>query len=221
LHYGVENGDSWVPAEVNTSIRPEWFYHPGEDTKVKTLPQLMDTYYNSVGRNGTFLLNFPIMPNGLIHPNDEKAALDLAGAVKEAFAENLVKNARAEASDTRGNSRKFGASNAIDEKNDTYWTTDDDVKTATLTIDFGKPTTFNRFLAQEYIRLGQRVKAFTVEAEVNGNWQELAKATTVGYKRILRFPRVTATKLRFNITSSKACPVISNVGIFNAPQIQH
>lgn len=219
LHYGVEDGDSWVPGEVNTSIRPEWFYHPGEDTKVKTLPQLMDTYYNSVGRNGTFLLNFPIMPNGLIHSNDEKAVLDLAGAIKEVFAENLVENANAEAGNVRGNSRKFGAFNAIDEKNDTYWTTDDDVKTTALTIDFGKATTFNRFLAQEYIRLGQRVKAFTIEAEVNGNWQELAKATTIGYKRILRFPTVTATKLRFNIIDSKACPVISNIGIYNAPQI--
>jgi alpha-L-fucosidase len=219
LHYGVEKGDSWVPAEVNTSIRPEWFYHPGEDTKVKTLPQLMDTYYNSVGRNGTLLLNFPIMPNGLIHPNDEKAALDFAGAVKEAFAKNLVINATAEASNTRVNSRKFVANNAIDENNDTYWTTDDDVKSASLTIDFGKPTSFNRFLAQEYIRLGQRVKVFTIEAEVNGNWQELAKASTIGYKCILRFPVVTATKFRFNIMDAKACPVISNIGIYNAPQI--
>jgi alpha-L-fucosidase len=130
-----------------------------------------------------------------------------------------VINAKVEASDTRGNSRNFGASNAIDEKNDTYWTTDDEVKTASLTIDFGKPTTFNRFMAQEYIRLGQRVKAFTIEAEVDGNWQELAKATTIGYKRILRFTTVTATKLRFSITDSKACPVISNVGVYNAPQI--
>jgi hypothetical protein len=88
-----------------------------------------------------------------------------------------------------------------------------------LTIDFGKPTTFNRFLAQEYIRLGQRVKAFTVEALVDGNWKELAKATTIGYKRILRFPTVEATQLRFSITDSKSCPVISNIGIYNAPQI--
>ncbi|MBL7966046.1 MAG: alpha-L-fucosidase [Prolixibacteraceae bacterium] len=219
LHYGVENGDSWVPAEVNTSIRPEWFYHPGEDTKVKTLPQLMDTYYNSVGRNGTFLLNFPIMPNGLIHPNDEKAALDLAAAVKEAFAVNLVKNTKTEASNFRGNSRKFGAAKAIDETTDSYWATDDEVKTASLTIDFGKPTTFNRFMAQEYIRLGQRVKAFTIEALVDGNWKEIAKATTIGYKRILRFPTVTATQLRFSITDSKACPLISNIGVYNAPQI--
>ena len=219
LHYGVENGDLWVPAEVNTSIRPEWFYHPGEDSKVKTLPELMDTYYNSVGRNGTFLLSFPIMPNGLIHPNDEKAALDLAAAVKEAFADNLVKNAKAEASNTRGNSQKFGSSKAIDETTDSYWATDDEVKTGSLTIDFGKPTTFNRFMAQEYIRLGQRVKAFSIEALVDGNWKEIAKATTIGYKRILRFPTVTAAQIRFSITDSKACPVISNIGVYNAPQI--
>ncbi|MDD2304475.1 MAG: alpha-L-fucosidase [Prolixibacteraceae bacterium] len=219
LHYGVENGDSWVPGEVNTSIRPEWFYHPGEDTKVKTLPQLMDTYYNSIGRNATFLLNFPIMPNGLIHPNDEKAALDLAKAIKEAFAVNLVEGAKVEASSVRGNAKKFGAAMAIDGEKETYWATDDSVKTASLTIDFGAPTTFNRFLAQEYIRLGQRVKAFNIEALVDGNWKELAKETTIGYKRILRFPTVKATKLRFNITDSKACPVISNIGVYEAPQI--
>ncbi len=219
LHYGVENGDSWVPGEVNTSIRPEWFYHPSEDTKVKTLPQLMETYYNSIGRNGTLLLNFPIMPNGLIHPNDEKAALDFAAAVKEVFAINFVENATVEATNVRGNAKKFGADKAIDNKKETYWTTDDEVKTASLTVDFGKPTTFNRFMAQEYIRLGQRVKAFTIEALVDGNWQKLATETTIGYKRILRFPTVTATKLRFSVTDSKACPVISNIGVYDAPQI--
>ncbi|MDP3684132.1 MAG: alpha-L-fucosidase, partial [Ignavibacteria bacterium] len=103
LHYGVENGDSWVPAEVNTSIRPEWFYHAGEDAKVKRLPHLMDTYYNSIGRNGTLLLNFPIMPNGLIHPNDAKAALQFAKTVKEAFAVNLAEKMIAEATNVRGN----------------------------------------------------------------------------------------------------------------------
>ena len=88
-----------------------------------------------------------------------------------------------------------------------------------MTIDLGKPTTFNRFLVQEYIRLGQRVKAFTVEALVDGSWQEVANGTTIGYKRILIFPSVKATKVRFNITDSKACPVISNIGIYDAPQI--
>lgn len=219
LHHGVENGDSWVPGEVNTSIRPEWFYHPREDSRVKTLPQLMDTYYNSIGRNGTLLLNFPIMPNGLIHKTDEKAALDLARAVKEAFAVDLARNAQAHATNVRGSADRFGAVKALDGDKDTYWATDDNVTTASLTLDFGKPTTFNRFLAQEDIRLGQRVKAFTVEALVDGQWKELAQATTIGYKRILRFPSVEATQVRFRITDSKSCPVISNVGIYNAPQI--
>ena len=219
LHYGLENGNAWVPAEVNTSIRPEWFYHPGEDAKVKSVPRLMDTYYNSIGRNATLLLNFPIMPNGLINKKDEEAALEFAKAVKETFATDLTDNAKAKASNVRGNSRKYNASKAIDTDKNTYWATDDSVTTASLTIDFGKPTTFNRFLAQEYIRLGQRVKAFTVEAYIDGNWKELAKATTIGYKRILRFPTVEATKLRFNIADSKSCPIISTIGIYDAPQL--
>lgn len=219
LRYGLENGNTWVPGEVNTSIRPEWFYHPKEDNKVKTLPQLMDTYYNSIGRNATLLLNFPIMPNGVIHPYDEKAALDFGKAVKEAFALNLIKGAKVVASNVRGNDPKFGANKAIDVSTESYWTTDDKVKTASLTFNFAKPIAFNRFLVQEYIKLGQRVKAFTLEAFVNNQWEEIAKETTIGYKRILRFKTVKATKLRLNITDAKACPLISNIGIYDAPQI--
>ncbi|WP_291125900.1 discoidin domain-containing protein [Flavobacterium sp. UBA6031] len=217
LHFGVENGNAWVMAEVNTSIRPEWFYHPSEDTKVKTVPQLMDYYYNSIGRNGTMLLNFPIMPNGLIHPTDSTTGIEFAKAVKESFAINLALNKKATSSNVSGNSEKYGAAMAVDGKKNTYWATDDNTKTASLTIDLGKPTLFNRFMAQEYIRLGQRVKAFTVEAFVDGNWKEIAKATTIGYKRILRFPAVKATQVRFNITDSKCNPVISNIGIYDAP----
>jgi alpha-L-fucosidase len=219
LHYGVENGNAWVPAEVNTSIRPEWFYHPGENSRVKTVPQLMETYYNSIGHNGTLLLNFPIDTKGLIHENDVKEALAFAKAVKEAFAVNLAANTKATASNVRGNAKQFAAAMATDGNNNTYWATDDSVTDASLTIDFSIPTTFNRLLVQEYIRLGQRVKTFTVEALVDSNWKEIAKATTIGYKRILRFPTVKATKVRLNITGSKSCPLISNIGIYNAPQI--
>jgi len=217
LHYGLGNGNSWVPAEVNTSIRPEWFYHPNEDSKVKTVPQLMDIYYNSIGRNATLLLNFPIMPNGLIHKNDEKAALGFSDAVKASFAENVAGKMKTSGSNVRGNERKFETSNVVDGDNDTYWATDDSVKTASLIIDFEKPALFNRFMVQEYIRLGQRVKSFTVEGLVDGQWKELAKGTTIGYKRILRFPAVEASQVRFSIKDSKASPVISNIGIYNAP----
>ena len=188
LHYGVEDGDSWVPGEVNTSIRPEWFYHPGENERVKTVPHLMETYYNSIGRNGTLLLNFPIDTRGLIHENDEKAALAFADAVKKAFAVNLALKKKATASNVRGNADQFAAAMTMDGNKNTYWATDDNVKTASVTIDFGKPTKFNRFLVQEYIRLGQRVKSFTVEAwlmETGKNWR---KRPPLGINGFFVFP---------------------------------
>lgn len=217
LHFGLEDGNAWVPAEVNTSIRPEWFYHPNEDTKVKTVPELMDIYYHSIGRNASLLLNFPIMPNGLIHENDEKAVLGFAETVKASFKNNLAENVMVSATNVRGEADKFNADKAVDTNEDTYWTTDDRVTSASLTMDFKKSILFNRFMVQEYIRLGQRVKSFTLEAFTNGSWKEIAQGTTVGYKRILRFPGVEASKLRFNITDSKACPLISNMAVYNAP----
>lgn len=217
LRHGVEDGNAWVPGEVNTSIRPEWFYHEREDRKVKTLPQLLDIYYHSVGRNATMLLNFPIMPNGLIHQKDEKAVMELASTLKETFANNLAKKAKISANYSRGTKVFFAANKALDNSNDTYWATNDDIKTASLTLDFGKTTSFNRFLVQEPIQLGQRVKSFSLEAYVNGKWIEIAKETTIGYKRILRFPTVETTKLRFNILDAKSCPLISNIEVYKAP----
>ena len=219
LRHGLENGDSWVPGEVNTSIRPEWFYHKREDTKVKTVPELMEIYYNSIGRNGTLLLNFPIMPNGLIHEKDEKAALEFAQEVKKVFAVNLAKGAKVEASNVRANNSDFRAENVLDGDKNTYWATDDQLKSGSLIISFDKPTVFNRFLVQEYIKLGQRVKSFKVEAFINQEWKELANETTIGYKRILCFPTVEATKIRFTILDAKSNPLISNIEIYNAPQI--
>lgn len=219
LHYGLEDGNVWVPAEVNTSIRPEWFYHKREDTKVKTLPELMTIYYNSIGRNGTLLLNFPIMPNGLIHEKDEKAVLEFAQEVKKVFASNLVKGAKVEASNVRANNSEFRAENVLDGDKNTYWATDDQAKSVSLIIAFDKPTVFNRFLVQEYIKLGQRVKSFKLEAFINQEWKELANETTIGYKRILCFPTVESTKIRFTILDAKSNPLISNIEIYNAPQI--
>ncbi|WP_435357959.1 alpha-L-fucosidase [Emticicia sp. SJ17W-69] len=217
LRHGVEDGNAWVPGEVNTSIRPEWFYHEREDRKVKTLPQLLDIYYHSVGRNATMLLNFPIMPNGLIHKKDEKAVMELASTLKETFANNLAKKAKTSANHSRGTKGLFAANKALDNSNDTYWATNDDIKAASLTLGFGKTTSFNRFLVQEPIQLGQRVKSFSLEAFVSGKWIEIAKETTIGYKRILRFPTVETTKLRFNILDAKSCPLISNIEVYKAP----
>lgn len=219
LRSGHEDGTHWVPAEVDVSMRPGWFYHKSEDHKVKTLPQLLDIYYNSIGRNASLLINFPVDRRGLIHEKDVEQILKLADAVKADFANNLAKDKNAEATNVRGGSKIYSANNVTDGNPDTYWATDDDVIKASVTIDFGVPTLFNRFLAQEDIRLGQRIKKFTVDAFINNEWKEIASETTIGRKRILRLPDITATKVRLNIADAKACPVISNIEIYKAPKI--
>jgi alpha-L-fucosidase len=226
LQHGQENGDAWVPGETNTSIRPGWFYHASEDDKVKTVEQLLETYYKSVGRNSTLLLNFPVMPNGRIHPVDSANASAFYQLVQKTFGNNLARGANVMASNVRGSNKQYAAVNVIDEDPDTYWATDDGVTTASLTIDFGQPTPFNRFLVEEYIALGQRVRKFTLEAMVNGQWQPLEDSlaeegdglTTIGHRRIICFPTVAATSLRFTITDAKACPLLSRIGVYLAPE---
>ena len=227
LHYGLENGDSWVPGETNTSIRPGWFYHDTENDHVKSLSKLMDTYYKSVGRNSTLLLNFPIAPNGRIHPTDSLRGIAFANMIREVFRNDLARKAKITATNVRGNDKRYKATKVIDGKQGTYWATDDDVTAASLTLDFGKPTSFNRFLAEEYIPLGQRVKKFSLEALIDGHWQSLKDAlveqgdgmTTIGHRRIICFPTITATRLRFTVTDSKASPLIQRVGVFLAPEL--
>ena len=176
LHYGVEEGDVWCPGETNTSIRPGWFYHETENAHVKSLSKLMDTYYKSVGRNSTLLLNFPIAPNGRIHPTDSLRGIAFSKMIGEVFKEDLAVGAKVTASNVRGGSRRFNAAKTVDGSPDTYWATDDGVTSASLTLDFSRPATFNRFLAEEYIALGQRVRDFSLEYWQDGKWMPLNDA---------------------------------------------
>jgi alpha-L-fucosidase len=219
LRAGQENGTHWLPAEVDVSIRPGWYYHTSEDLKVKTLPKLLDIYYNSVGRNASLLINFPVDTRGLIHEKDAEQILKLAETVKSDFAVNLVEGKKVTSTNTRGNSKKYQAENVADNIPDNYWATDDSVIVSSITVDFGEPTEFNRFLVQEDIRFGQRVKEFTLEALVENEWKQIAAQTTIGRKRILRFPNVISSQIRLNIINSKACPVISNIGVYKAPKV--
>lgn len=209
LHYGLEDGDSWVPGETNTSIRPGWFYHETENEHVKSLSKLMDTYYKSVGRNSTLLLNFPVAPNGRIHPNDSLRGLAFKKMIDEVFKENLIEKGKVKVEKEVGTQAEGN------------------LHSSTFTVQWDKPMTFNRFLAEEDIALGQRVKKFMLEAEVDGKWQPLKDAlaengdglTTIGHRRIICFPTLTATKLRFTITDSKAEPIIKKLGVYLAPEI--
>lgn len=219
LRAGQENGTHWLPAEVDVSIRPGWYYHSSEDQKVKTLPKLLDIYYNSVGRNASLLINFPVDTRGLIHENDADQILKLAETIKSDFAVNLVEGKKITTSNYRGNSKKYHPENVADHNPDTYWATDDSVKLSSVIIDFGEPTEFNRLLIQEDIRFGQRIRKFSVEALIENEWKTIDNQTTIGRKRILRFPNVFASKLQINFIDSRACPVISNIAVYKAPKV--
>ena len=152
----------------------------------------------------------------------------MARVIKAELANNVAHQASVTASQVRGGSAKYGAQQAVDNSTETYWATNDGVTRASLTLSFKRPTNINRFMAQEYIALGQRVKGFSLEALVNGKWVQLRDErapegttglTTIGYKRIVCFPTVKATRLRFTINSAKACPLISNIGVYCAPPL--
>ena len=217
LRSGHEDGTHWVPAECDVSIRPGWYYHPYEDHKVKSLAHLTDIYYKSIGRNASLLLNFPVDNRGLIHEKDEQQVMKLAEVIKVDFANNLALNKSATASETRGNAAEYAAQNTTDANPETYWTTEDHTHAATLEIDLGNTQNVNRVLLQEYIKLGQRVEEYTIDALVKDQWVVIDTGTTIGYKRIFRFPTVQTSKLKINILKSKACPVISNIEVYHAP----
>ena len=206
LHYGLEDGDSWVPGETNTSIRPGWFYHETENEHVKSLSKLMDTYYKSVGRNSTLLLNFPIAPNGRIHPTDSLRGIAFNKMIQEVFKKDLIEDGKLKIEN--------GATN-------------NNPQSSIFTIQWDKPTAFNRFVAEEDIRYGQRVKKFSLEAKVDGKWVPLKDElvengdglTTIGHRRIICFPTVTATRLRFTILDAKCEPIIKKTAVYLAPEL--
>jgi alpha-L-fucosidase len=214
LNTGSPDGNKWVPAEVDVSIRPGWFYHQQQDSLVKTPEKLFEIYLTSVGRGSTLLLNIPPDQRGLFHENDIKALKGFRKILDKEFANNLAKKAIVTASNFRGNSKMYAPSNITDANKNTYWATDDDVTTGSFEISLRKTSMIKYILLQEYIQLGQRVKSFTVEVWKDNSWQKIAEGTTIGYKRILQIVPKETNAVRVTITGSKACPLISSVEIY-------
>ena len=212
LNTGNVHGAVWHPAETDVSIRPGWFWRESENDKVKSLKKLLSIYYTSVGRNSLLLLNVPPDDRGLIHSADSARLMEFRRAIDEIFKDNLASGAKAKASNVRG--RGFGAENILDGNFDSYWATKDGVNEASVTFDLAGEKTFNRVLIQEFIPLGQRVKSFTVEAEgPDGQWKEIARETTIGYKRIVPTEKVTTSKVRVNLVAF-APVVINGFGLY-------
>lgn len=220
LQYGHPDGNQWVPAECDVSIRPGWFYHPEEDDRVKSPDQLVDLYYRSVGYNATLLLNFPVDRRGLIHPVDSANAVRFHEMIQQQLKTNLVAGMTPKVSNERGGD--FVASALTDDNFDTYWATEDGVTTADIEFSFDTPTRMNRMMLQEYIPLGQRVKAFVVEYLDKDTWLPVKlneETTTIGYKRLLRFETVETKGIRIRITDARGPLCLSNVGVYDAGNV--
>ena len=215
LNEGIKGGNTWAAAETDVSIRPGWFWRESENTKVKSLQHLLKIYYESVGRNSLLLLNVPADTRGLIHEADSLRLMELRAALDEIFAVDLADGATVEADNVRTGARRFKAQNLLSEEYDKYWAVDDSVKTASFVVTLPQARTFNRVQLQEYIPLGQRVSAFSIETLAeDGTWQLIARETTIGYKRIVHVPTTTTTAVRVNIEESEACPVLNGFALF-------
>ncbi|TXH23723.1 MAG: glycoside hydrolase family 29 [Cyclobacteriaceae bacterium] len=214
LNTGSENGTRWIPAEVDVSIRPGWFYHAKEDSLVKSPEKLFQIYLTSVGRGSTLLLNIPPDRRGIIHENDVAALKAWRALLDETFKANLAEKANVSASAVRGDAKQYTATNVSDKSPETYWALNDNETSGTLEFTFDKPQLVKYVLLQEYIKLGQRVKSFVIEAKAGDNWNVIGEGTTIGYKRIVKVKPVETTAVRITIRDAKACPVISNIELY-------
>ena len=217
LNKGDRPGSAWMPAEVDVSIRPGWFYHAKEDEKVKSVDHLLKIYYESVGRGANLILNVPPDRRGLVHEIDAKNLREWRKILDETFAKDLSDDAKITASNTRGNDVLFAPGNVLDDKRGSYWATDDEIKTPELVLDMGKPITFNVVQIREYLPLGQRVESVAVDCWSNDKWEEFATATSIGNNRLIRSKDITTSKVRLRITAAAACPAISEFSLFKSP----
>jgi alpha-L-fucosidase len=218
LNSGERPGTDWIPAECDVSIRPGWFYHAKEDARVKTPEQLLDIYYKSVGRGACLNLNVPPDRRGQISTNDVCSLREFRRLLDATFARNLARSARLQATNVRGDSRKFAPQNLLDENRKTYWATDDNVTAPELVLEFPRPVTFNVVNLREYLPLGQRVEAFALDQWNDDRWTEFAKGTSIGNRRLIRGDALTTKKVRLRIIRAAACPALSEFGLFAEPK---
>ncbi len=217
LARGDVNGTHWVGVEVDVSIRPGWFYHESENDKVKTGKQLVDIWYNSVGRGANLLLNVPPDRRGLIHENDQKSLAEMSRILGATFGTNLIAGARLQASNIRNDASDYVPAKVIDGDPSTYWATFDEIKVANLVAYLPQPVTFDVIKLREFIQVGQRVEEFRIDYHDGTEWKTLVNATTIGPRRIIRTPKVTTDRVRLIISKAIASPVISEFGLYKQP----
>jgi alpha-L-fucosidase len=212
---GVRGGELWWPAETDVSIRPGWFYHADEDSKVKSPERLVRLYDESVGRGTNLNLNVPPDRRGRIADQDVKILKSWGDAMRATFATDLAQGAVAHASHTRG--AGFEPARVLDGNRETYWSTPDGVTAPSLTLDLPPGREFDVIRIREYLPLGVRVTRFALDAQVSGVWRTLATKECISAQRIIRLDKpIAAQRLRLRILEAPVCPAINEIALFRS-----
>lgn len=207
-------GYRWYPCETDVSIRPGWFYHETEDGYVRSADQLLDLWYRTVGGNSTLLLNIPPDRRGLLHENDVMQLTELGNRLRQIFSHNLAENATFASDHDDG----YHTAEALRFDNyESYYKPFDGENAVSITVKLKTAADVTHIVLKEHIPLSQRVERYVISVRcVDGTWLIAATGTTIGYKKVERFPKVLTDTIRIDIEDSRVCPIMSFVGIYSA-----
>ena len=214
LNHGDPDGDMYSVGEADVSIRSGWFYH--DNQQPKSLKELMDIYFKSVGRGTPLLLNIPPNKEGKFADADVTRLKEFKATLDQMYATDFAKGATVTASSTRQN-HLYKASNLTDGKDNTSWALSNDATTGSFTVDLGQKRRFDVVELKEDIAKGQRISGFKIEVEINGRWVPYGEGSTVGYRRLIQGQPVEAQKIRVTITGSQATPILTNFSVYKTP----
>lgn len=219
---GYADGNKWTVPECDGRITSGWFWGTNKCTP-KTVAQLANMYFDSVGHNATMLLNVPPNNKGTVDQPILNRITEFGQNVEESFRTNLAKaeGTTIVASDVRGNDAAFKPGNVVDGNDATYWTTNDGTTSGSLTIKWNTAKKFDVVSIEEAIQKGQHINSYKVEykASDDAQWQTLKSGETVGSKRLVRTAPVSATQVKITVgTTDGKVPMLSEVGVYKASE---
>jgi alpha-L-fucosidase len=205
----------YIPAESVYGIRPGWFWHPSEDAQVKTLDELLDMYFDSVGRNSLLRLNVPPDTRGLLPDPDVDVLNQFGQAITALYRTNVAAGQAATADSIFQDLPVYAATSAVDGKANTFWAAAAGKTTARLEVDLAGRRTFDLISVQEPIALGERTTQHRIEAGTNGAWTTVATGTVIGQRKLHRINPVTADSVALVITGARGAPAVTEFGVYD------
>ena len=211
MNRGIIGGEMYIPAEVDVSIRPGWFYHQEQDSKVKSSRTLDDIWFKSVGRNAMMLLNFPPDRRGRIVDTDIKNAVESNRRINKMLSVNYVDNATLSSDSTFCENTEI--QNVAFNDNDLFFATSGNKNKAVIDISLDDTYAYNVLILGEKIELGERITSFKLEAIDGDDLITVAEGTSVGYLKATRFKECSYQNLRLTVEGITAPITLRTVAL--------